>query len=377
MVWLFWFALIFLAYTCVGYPLLLTILSIWRRRPHRQGTVWPTISLIIPAHNEGQGIAAKIKNSLALAYPSEKRQIIVALDGSHEETANIARSFTDCGVKFVEVPERRGKHYAQMVARDVSHGEILVFTDASVHLEPDALQKIVSNFADPCVGCVSSEDLVVTEKNAWMGERFYVEFEMRLRRLEAESGSTVGSSGSFFAARREVCKVWHPEQSSDFFLPLHAVAYGMRAVVDRECRGYYTVVHSEKAELHRKVRTIVHGLDVLFYHRELLNPLRYGFFSWQLASHKLFRWLVPFAAFSLLLSNVFLWEAGGLYRVSLICQLALYGIGALALTAGRLTQFKAFKPFSFFLLGNAATVMAWIYFLSGEKFVAWQPSRRS
>jgi len=187
----------------------------------------------------------------------------------------------------------------------------------------------------------------------------------------------VGNSGSYFAARRELCEVWHPEQSSDFFLALHAAKRGLRAVVDPECQGRYGLVCSESAELQRKVRTIVHGLNVLFTHRELLNPVRYGLFSWQLISHKLFRWLVPFAIFSLLVSNSLLWHAGSFYRLFLVLQAGLYGAGFLAWAASCWLRFKIFKPASFFMLGNAATVMAWLYFLSGEKFATWQPSQRN
>ena len=377
MVWVFWSAAGFLIYTFAGYPLLLWLISLWHSRPHQRAAVQPKVSLIVPAHNEAALLKSKIENSLELAYPKDKLEIILASDASDDNTADIGRSFAKDGVKLVEIADRRGKHYAQMVARDVSQGEILVFTDASVQLESDVLQRIVSNFADPSVGCVSSEDQVVKPKRSWVGEQFYVLFEMWLRSLEARVGSQVSVSGSFFAARREVCKAWHPEQSSDFFIPLHAVAQGRRAITDPECHGHYTVVRSEKAELHRKVRTIVHGLAVFFSHLEMLNPLRYGFFSWQLISHKLFRWLVPFGMLCLLVSNGFLWKIGAFYRVSLVLQAGVYGSALLALGTDRFAQFKAFRLASFFLLGNAATLMAWVKFCSGERFAAWQPTRRS
>ena len=377
MIWIFWSAALFLIYTFAGYPLLLWVISLWRSRAHQRAAIQPKVSLIIPAHNEAGLLRSKIENSLELVYPRDKLEIIVASDASTDDTADIVRSFAKDDVKLVEIPERRGKHHAQMIAREVSQGEILVFTDACVHLESDALRRIGSNFADPSVGCVSSEDQVVEPKKSWMGEQFYVLFEMWLRRLEAQTGSLVTASGSFFAARREVCKAWHPEQSSDFFIPLHTVAQGRRAIIDPDCHGHYAVVRCEKAELQRKVRTIVHGLAVLFSHLEMLNPLRYGFFSWQLISHKLFRWLMPFGILSLLVSNAFLWKSGAFYRVSLVLQAAVYGSALLALGTGRLAQFKAFRLASFFLLGNAATLMAWVKFCSGERFAAWHPTRRS
>lgn len=376
MLWVFWIAVVFLAYVFAGYPLLLAVVGGLRRRGVQRAPIEPLVSIIIPAHNEETTIGRKIENTLALEYPEEKREIIVASDGSSDGTAEVIRSYAARGVRLLEQRVRLGKHHVQMLARDMARGEILVFTDASVELEPQALRRIVSNFADPSVGCVSSEDAVAGSQR-WMGERFYVMLEMRLRRLEAAAGSLVGLSGSFFAARREVCRRWNPHQSSDFFLPLEAARLGMRTVVDPECRGHYGLVPSERAELQRKVRTIVHGIDVLFEHAGLLNPFRHGFFALQLISHKLFRWLVPFAAAALLLATVFLWDAGPFYQSALVLQAGLYGGGLLAITAKRVAEFKAFRLAGFFLMGNAATVMAWMYYFAGEKFVTWQPSRRS
>jgi glycosyltransferase involved in cell wall biosynthesis len=375
--WIFWLCAAFLAYTFVGYPLLVALVSQRRRISHQRAPLLPTVTVIIPAHNEAAKLARKIENTLALDYPAEKREIIVVSDGSSDDTVAVARRYENQGVICIESKERKGKHFAQLLALQVSQGEIVVFTDCSVELDRDALQKIVSNFADPTVGCVSSEDEVLGEKVPWAGERIYVHLEMALRRLEARAGSLIGVSGSFVAARREFCNDWHPTMSSDFFLPLHAAEKGLRTIVDPECRGRYGLVRSERDELTRKVRTIVHGLDVLFLHVHLLNPFRYGFFAVQLASHKLFRWLVPFAALGLLASSVALHQAGNLYRLALLAQMALYGGGLLSLLLKPLPMLRLLRPAGFFLLGSAATVMAWMYYLSGERFVSWQPSRRA
>ncbi|MGH9557036.1 MAG: glycosyltransferase family 2 protein [Terriglobales bacterium] len=373
---LFWASLAFLIYTFAGYPLALWMLSLFRNRSHTKAPTEATISLIVAAYNEASIIASKIQNCLDLRYPAEKREIIVASDGSTDETASIVRSFARQDVRLVEFPERRGKHHAQMVARDASHGEILVFSDSSIGLKPDALQEIVANFADPSVGCVSSEDSVVADPRRRLGEGSYIAYEMWLRRLESRVGALVGVSGSFFAARRELCREWHPGQSSDFFIPLHAAACGLRTVVDPQCVAFYGLTRSERAEFQRKVRTIVHGLEVLFTHAKLLNPIRYPMFSWQLASHKLFRWLAPVAALALLVSSGALWSASPVYRAALLLQAGLYAAGSLALIAGSLNRLSTFRLASFFVLGNAATLVAWWKFSTGEKFIAWEPTRR-
>ena len=375
MLWAFWSAVFFLTYTFLGYAVALWVVSLLRARPHRRGTIDPTVSIIIAAHNEASVISQKILNCLALTYPEDRYEIFVASDGSDDGTAEIVRSFAHRAVKLIEIPVRRGKQYAQLLARDASRGEILVFTDAGVEFGPESLEKMVSNFADPLVGCVSSEDEIV-RKTGWRGEQLYVQFEMQMRRLESRIGSLVTASGSFFAARRTVCEDWRTDQTSDFFVVLNAVSLGMRAVVDPESIGRYGLVHSESAELQRKIRTIVNGLAVFFAHLRLLNPFRYGIFSWQLTSHKLFRWLVPFAILCLFVSNLFLWTNGSFYRICLVLQGAVYGAGSLALAGDRFSEWKPIKLASYFLLGNAATVMAWFYFLSGEKFISWQPTRR-
>src|SRR6266849_1073703 len=375
MIWVFWWAAIFLIYTFAGYPFVLWLVSLWRRRPYQRGAIQPRISLIIAAHNEAAAIRRKILNCLELTYPKDKYEIIVASDGSDDGTTEIVRSFSPQGVNLIEIPHRCGKQYAQMLARDASQGEVLVFTDAGVELQPDGLQKIVSNFADPSIGCVSSEDRVIKGKG--MGERSYVQLEMWLRRLESRIGSVVTASGSFFAARRTVCEVWHTDQTSDFFVPLNAVSQGLRAVVDPESLGRYSLVHSEKDELQRKIRTIVNGLHVFFSHLHLLSPFRYGFFPWQLISHKLFRWLTPSAILFLTVSNLFLWKTSSFYRMCFALQVGVYGAGLLALVADRSSGWKPIRLAGYFLLGIAATLMAWFYFLSGEKFVTWQPTQRA
>jgi hypothetical protein len=200
---------------------------------------------------------------------------------------------------------------------------------------------------------------------------------MGLRRLEASVGSLVSLSGALFAVRREVTDQWHPDMSSDFFLALHTVERGYRAVIDPECRAHLGIVKSQKAELTRKVRTIVHGLVVFFSHLGLINPFRYGLFAWQLVSHKLFRWMIPFAVASALVSNVFLWNAGRFYQVSLLVQLAGCATSLLAQGGGAPAQIRVVRLANFFVLGNVATLIAWWKFCQGEKLVTWEPSRRN
>lgn len=377
MPWLFWSCSIFLVYTFFGYPALLWVISKVRNRRYRRESIQPSVSLIITAHNEGARLANKLTNTIALEYPRGKLEIIVASDGSEDDTDAVAASFADRGVKLLKVTPRRGKNYAQMVALDASTGEILVFTDVAVTLDQDGLRQIVSYFADSSVGCVSSEDRLAKDAQSRSGEAAYVGFEMWLRRLESRVGSVVTASGSFFASRRTACAKWHPDQTSDFFVPLHTIEQGQRAIVDPLSIGYYGLTRHSGAEFQRKVRTIVNGLHVLFAHWRLLNPLRYPLTAWQLISHKLCRWLMPFGLLGLLTANFAMFRVGVFYRAMLIAEVALYAAGCLTLAWSTLLRLRAFKAASFFILGNAATLTAWAKFCSGERFVMWQPTHRS
>src|SRR5712692_3262625 len=123
MIWVFWWAAIFLIYTFSGYPLVLWLVSLWRSRPYKRGAIQPRVSIIIAAHNEAAVIRRKILNCFELTYPDDKYETIVASDGSNDGTAEIVRSFSPGGVKLIEIPDRGGKQYAQMLARNASQGE--------------------------------------------------------------------------------------------------------------------------------------------------------------------------------------------------------------------------------------------------------------
>src|SRR5690242_8359927 len=142
MIWFFWLTLAFLAYTFVGYPALLWLLSRKFTRLHRRSAIYPDVSIIVGVHNAGALIRDKLQNALALDYPKDHLEIIVASDASNDNTAEVVRGFESDGVRLVEVRERRGKSYAEMTGRNAARGEILVFTDASVLLEPGSLRRM-------------------------------------------------------------------------------------------------------------------------------------------------------------------------------------------------------------------------------------------
>ena len=368
----FWCAVALLFYAYLGYPCALRALAFVRDRPLRKGSLTPRVSFIITAHNEERRIRDKLENTLRQDYPEAKLEIIVASDCSTDRTDEIVGGYSN-RVRLVRSPERRGKEAAQQRAVENASGEILVFSDVTTDLAADGVSAIVRNFADPTVGCVSSVDRFIDGDGRISGEGAYVRYEMFLRGLETRVNSLVGLSGSFFAARREVCRNWPADRQSDFNTVLNAVEMGLRAVLDPESGGYLRSIVDERREFQRKVRTVVRGIAVLAGRREMLNPLRYGLFSWQLLSHKLCRWLVPFAMIAAGLGNAWLVSRSStFYLVTFLVQVGFY----VAALAGIWTGARILRVPSFLLLTNLAVLTAWLGYARGERMTTWQPSER-
>lgn len=373
----FWASFGMVAYAYFGYPTLLVFLSLFRSRNVLKGDITPAVTFIITAYNEEKRIHAKLVNTLNLSYPDGLLEVMVASDCSTDRTDQIVRSFEPKGVKLVRAPKRMGKEGTQKIAVQVAKGEILVFSDVATILPENALRNIVRNFHDPTVGCVSSVDRFIDKNGRVSGEGVYVRYEMGLRALEARVNSLVGLSGSFFAARSIVCKqTWSENLQSDFNTVLNCMRMGLRGVADSDSVGYYEDIADERREFDRKVRTVLRGISVFMHGLVMINPLRYPMFSWQLISHKLCRWLVPFAMLSTLSSNLVLAVSSGWYRATLMLQVLFYSIALGGLLFRSWLRCPMVKLPAFFVLVNASILKAWIQYLSGERLIAWEPSRR-
>ncbi len=361
-------------YAYFGYPLSLLLVRVFRQNEQFRQGLDVSVTLIITAYNEEKRIREKIENSLKLDYPAGKLQILVASDGSKDTTNDIVRSYEAQGVELYEVIHRGGKENAQKEAVPHARGEIIIFSDVATILEPQGLIEIVSNFADPLVGCVSSEDRLIGQDGKPSGEGFYVQYEMWLRRLESQVNSVVGLSGSFFAARKEVCQDFSGDVQSDFRTLLSSMKLGLRGVSDPKAIGSYLNIADESREFERKVRTVLRGLTVFFKHIEFLNVFQYGLFSYQFFCHKLLRWLVPLFLVVALASNIILAFTSGFFLFLLVGQLAFYGIGIYGWLKQNLNG--VFKIPMFFMVVNAAIAVAWWQYLAGKRIMLWEPSAR-
>jgi glycosyltransferase involved in cell wall biosynthesis len=372
----FWMSILFIFYAYAGYPLLLLLIGLLHSRPVRAMPFQPAVSFIITAYNEEHRIGEKLANTLRLDYPRDRLEIVVASDCSTDGTDDIVRSFESAGVRLVRSGVKGGKEAAQKLAVESTKGDILVFSDTATILEPEAVSAIVRNFADDTVGCVSSVDRFIDADGVVSGEGAYVRYEMWLRQLETRVNTLVGLSGSFFAARRAVCKDWAPDLQSDFNTLLNSVRLGLRGVADPESVGYYKNLVDQRKEYERKVRTVVRGISVFMRSLPLLNPVRYQLFAWQLFSHKLCRWLVPFAMILALAANGYLALSSPLYRALLAAQAGFYALALTYIGTRRLPRFGMLRIPSFFVMVNVSILDAWLRYFRGQRIVSWNPSKR-
>ena len=368
---LFWGSILLVAYAYAGYPCALLALARVTTRRVAKMPIRPRVTFIIAAHNEERRLGEKIENTLAQDYPAALLEIIVTSDCSTDRTDDIAHAYGR-RIRLVRTPERRGKEAAQQLAVAAASGEILIFSDVATALLPDAVSTIVANFADPSVGCVSSVDRFVDEDGRVSGEGLYVRYEMWVRTLETRVNSLVGLSGSLFAARPDVCRHWAADRQSDFSTLLNAVECGWRGVLDPDAAGYYRNIADTRRESQRKTRTVVRGIAVLARNVRMLNPFRYGLFAWQLASHKLCRWLVPFAMVGAAVGNAGLASASTVYSAALAAQIVFYA----AAVAGASTGAAVLRVPAYLVTSNAAILVAWARFAWGERMTTWTPSDR-
>lgn len=371
---LFWASVLAIAFAYFGYPLSLWAVGVLRTECHVKSPFFPNVTVIIAAFNEQQRIDRKLQNTLMLDYPREKLQVIVASDGSTDQTNEKVGAYRDSGIELFALKQHRGKEAAQKEAVKRATGEVLVFTDVATFLPVDALTEIVSNFADASVGCVSSRDQLIGKDGKPSGEGLYVRYEMWLRKLESSVGSLVGLSGSFFAARRDVCRDFSEDMQSDFGTVLRSVKKGLRGVLEQNAIGVYPDVLDAKQEFERKTRTVLRGLTVFFRNLEFLNLFRYGLFSYQFLCHKLLRWLVPLFMGVAFLSSLILSAASLGFLSLLLGQLIFYSLAFLGWRST--TSNIVLKIPTYFLTVNSSILLAWCRYLNGQRVMMWTPSER-
>ncbi len=289
------FCLCLPVYVYAGYPALLWLLT--RRLPERthiRAPVEPSVTLVISCYNEAGVIRDKLVNSLALEYPGAL-SILVVSDGSDDGTDDIVGEFASQGVRLVRQDGRLGKTMGLNLAMELVDSDIVVFSDANAMYAPDAIRELVCNFADEGVGYAVGAALYTDGQSgaSARNENLYWRYELAIKTMESRLSSVVGGDGAIYGIRR--C-LWQPLQQqdiNDFVNPLQIVARGYRGVFDPAAKCFEQTAGDFDREVARKERIVNRSIRGLMRVREVLNPFRFGIFSFQVISHKLLRWLIP------------------------------------------------------------------------------------
>ncbi|HWT89973.1 MAG TPA: glycosyltransferase family 2 protein, partial [Solirubrobacterales bacterium] len=324
---LFWLSSGLIVYTHLGYPLVLWVLCRFHPSPsyseekggNDAAVELPTVSLIVPAYDEEDVIAEKVANALALDYPRERLQVVVASDGSSDATAERARA---AGADLVLELPPGGKVAALNAGAERATGEVLAFSDANSVWAPDALKQLVAPFADPEVGYVCGQVRFLDPGGNNM-EGAYWRYEMMVREMESALGGVTAGNGAIYAVRRSAYIPLAPSGSHDLSFPFAFAKRDLRSLYASAARAEEKMVPTLEGEFARKRRMMV-GLWDIVVGEGMLSPRDYPpLFAFEILSHRLLRYLSPLLHLVALLANAFLLDDGWFYVATFVLQLAL------------------------------------------------------
>lgn len=374
---MFWTSVTVVAYVYVGYPLALWLVT-RRRQPLRPvAAERPSVTLVVSVFNEERCIAAKLDNCLALDYPNNRLEIVVVSDASTDGTDSIVESYANQGIRLLHMERRGGKTLGLNAAVESASGDIVVFSDANAMYWRGAIEALAAHFSDPSVGAVIGESRYVEpESDAGRSESLYWDYERTIKRLESRNGSVVGGDGAIYAVRKTLYTPMSADTISDFANPLQVVRAGYRCLYEPAAFSWEATAEGFSKEFDRKVRIVNRAWRALMSMKDLLNPLRFGWFAWQLLSHKLLRWLVPLFLAVAFISNALLVGTHPVYNVSVAAQLLFYGLA----TAGALMDERdglaklVYIPY-YFCLVNFASVKGILEAYRGKTYATWSTAR--
>jgi len=382
---LFWLLLALIAYTYVGYPVLLVLLSAMINRPVRRDPEYrPTVTILVCAYNEEAIIEEKVRNCLALEYPGGLLEIAVASDGSSDRTAEIVGRFAGQGVKLFDHKVNQGKVLTLNQTIPELSGEIVVLSDASVMYDPQAILNLVPGFKDPEVGGIWGDKIYRNPGQvvSGEGESLYLRYEKFSKRCENRLGSIVSAEGSMFAIRRSIYEPMpDPAVADDYYLSAFIRHLGYRLIYEPAARSFEDVAPTSSDEYRRKVRIIMGGLRGFWMMKHLCNPLRTGVYSIQIFTRQFLRRAVALLFPLILLLNllIILREPSLFYGVLLLGQL---GIVVLALAGWKRVKDKGQAPFLvyapyYFAMVNLASAHGIWNWITGKQAVRWEPTTRN
>ena len=385
---IFWTLVFIVFYTYIGYGFILQFILPKRKKVILSSSHpinLPRIAHIIAAYNEEDFINQKIINSLSLDYPMDKMKVILVTDGSTDFTIDIAERFSD--VLHLHKPDRKGKVSAinravRLVREDY---DIFVFSDANTLINKDALMHMIRRFANPRVGGVSGEKIVLLHDEDMVqgqGEGLYWKYESWLKNLDSDFYSIAGAAGELFSIREKLYEDI-PEHIilDDLYLSLLICKKGFIIPYEPKAKSTELPSSSIEDERKRRIRISAGAFQTMTMMPELLNIFRYGKFSFQYISHRVLRWAVcPVALPAIFLLNFIILFQGGsmLYVATLFAQMMFY---ALALGGELFSDHKAgmgklfFIPY-YFVFMNISVWKGFIRFIKGTQSVNWEKAKR-
>ncbi len=375
----YWVSLFILIYIYFGYPAFIIYLA-KRKRKHRTNPDYsPFVSLIICAYNEENIIGKKIDNSLSCDYYDNKYEIIVVSDGSTDKTNEIVNSYDDRRIKFIYYPDRGGKAKALNKGMENAKGEVIVFTDANVMFESDAIRELVSAFSEGSVGCAVGNVILKSPVYGEVsGEGIYSRYEKAIHTAEANFATMITVDGAMYAVRREYLSPIPPDSlTDDWYLASGVLGYGKSIVYVPRAVGYEKAAETVSGEFVRKIRMAAGGYQTMIRRANIfLNPFSYPKLFFMFFSHKLLRWnsllfMALFYILNLMLVNHSIW-----YQFTLVIQICFYTLALFGwIFNDRLKAALFYIPY-YFVSVNWAVVLGLIKYLTNAQKVTWERGRK-
>lgn len=367
----FWIAFAFVVYPYAGYPLWLWLQARFRSKPTIKGAQSFKVSVVVAACNEERSILKRLENFRAQSYPADLLEIIIVSDGSTDRTCEFVVNCGQQNVRLIALAQRQGKAVAINHGMEKAQGEIIVYADVRQHFAADVLSELVANFADPAVGCVSGELMLLKDAvsliQAEMGA--YWKYEKRVRKMESASGTVIGATGAIYAIRRSLF-IPLPQDTilDDVLTPLNVVSQGYRCIFDSTAVAFDSFSRDAGQEWKRKVRTLAGNWQLLSLQPALLLPWRNPCW-WRFMSHKIMRLLVPFALLLMLISSAML--RGTIYGAVTVLQALLYAAALAGLFVPVVRRIRVVNLCYFFLVMNAAAATGCWHWLTGQSKTLW------
>ena len=381
-VFIFWVSIALVVYVYAGYPVLAKLLgAVVNRRVDAAvpGTWQPTVTVAIAAFNEAAHIEATVRNKLESDYPADRLQVVVVSDGSDDGTDAIVQGIDDPRVRLVRQEPRAGKTAGLNLILPEINTEVVVFSDANSLYRTDTITHLVAPLADPEVGYVTGRMVYRAPDGSLTGEgcSAYMVYENKLREWETQMGSIVGVDGGVDALRRELWTPMRPDQLPDFVEPLAVREQGFRVVYEPRALLYEDALAAADDEFRMRVRVSLRAFHALKDKAALLNPMRFGLFSWQLWSHKVLRYLAFLGLLGALLANWFLASQSQTpgWNLLMVGQIVFYGLagyGGIMNSRGQAPP-RIVALVTYLCVLNLASALAFWRFLQGRKQVTWKP----